>query len=103
MKKTTQSGVLLAAVLAAFTASVAHADGNALFRAEQACIKYSGPAAQDDCRRRQKEAMEAFDREQAQKKQQDAATTAAPQDAAPAKKSGLCFLREGTGEQVCPN
>ena len=35
-----------------------------MFRAEQACIKYPGPAAQDECRRRQKEAMEAFRRDE---------------------------------------
>ncbi len=38
--------------LAGLAATAGHAEGNALFRAEQACIKYAGPAAQDECRRR---------------------------------------------------
>ena len=86
-------------VLAGLAATASHAEGNALFRAEQACIKYAGPAAQDECRRRQKEAMEAFRRDEAQK----ARDAAQPADSAAPRKNGLCFTREGTGERVCPN
>lgn len=85
--------------LAGLAATAGHAQGNALFRAEQACIKYPGPAAQDECRRRQKEAMEAFRRDEAQKAR-DAAQSA---DGAAPRQNGLCFTREGTGERVCPN
>lgn len=69
-----------------------------LLGAEQACIKYAGPAAQDDCRRQQKAALEAFERDR-QKRAQDAA----PAGEAAQKKRELCFTREGSGERVCPN
>jgi hypothetical protein len=68
--------------------------GGALSGAEQACIKYAGPAAQDECRRQQKAAMDAFERERQKKAQQGGAAQ---------KKPDLCFWREGTGERVCPN
>jgi len=81
-------------VQAVLAMAAGQALGGTLSGAEQACIKYAGPAAQDECRRQQKASMDAFERERQKKAQQGGAAQ---------KKPDLCFLREGTGERVCPN
>jgi hypothetical protein len=81
-------------VPAVLAMAAGQAVGGTLSGAEQACIKYAGPAAQDECRRQQKASMDAFERERQKKAQQGGAAQ---------KKPDLCFLREGTGERVCPN
>ncbi|OYT92735.1 MAG: hypothetical protein CFE43_06595 [Burkholderiales bacterium PBB3] len=91
---------LIALCISAF-AVTSWAAGNALWQAEQSCIKYPTPSARAECEKKQKDDMAAFEKEL--KKNKDDAKTSGdtPQDAK--KKNDLCFKRESTGETVCPN
>jgi hypothetical protein len=94
MRSIKMAMIVPAALALALAMAAGQAVGGTLSGAEQACIKYAGPAAQDECRRQQKASMDAFERERQKKAQQGGAAQ---------KKPDLCFLREGTGERVCPN
>ena len=92
--------ICLSTVLLSLVAWSAHAEGNALWRAEQSCLKIPTPAARAECEQQAKSDRAAFDKEMKQKsdaKALEEAGTAQP------KKDGLCFKRQSTGETVCPN
>lgn len=79
-------------------ASIAFAGENALFKAENACVKYPPSDARNECIKKEREALAAFEK---QRKQDEAASKR--QDSEPPKKNDLCFTRRETGERVCPN
>ena len=88
--------------------------GNALWQAEQSCIKYPTPSARVECEQKAKADDVAFEKEMKRREDQDRTRAqaeaalqsddATPGDAkAPVKKKNeLCFKR-ASGEMVCPN
>lgn len=70
-----------------------------LYHNEQSCSKFPSPGAQAECREKQKQTMEAFEKER-RKKSANVDFKKRPDQ--PAKKD-LCFTRQSTGETVCPN
>lgn len=91
----------LIALCISATAVTSWAAGNALWQAEQSCIKYPTPSARAECEKKRKEDQSAFDKERQKKKDEAKPRGDAPTDAK--KKNDLCFKRESTGETVCPN
>ncbi|MFZ4552536.1 MAG: hypothetical protein ACOYNB_12005 [Aquabacterium sp.] len=70
-----------------------------LYHNEQSCSKFPTPSAQAECREKQKQTMEAFEKERRKK---SADVDFKKRTDQPAKKD-LCFTRQSTGETVCPN
>lgn len=91
----------LITLLISVSAATAWGAGNALWQAEQSCIKYPTPSARSECEKKLKEDQAAFEKEQKKKKDDAKRTDGTPTDAR--KKNDLCFKRETTGETVCPN
>ncbi|MBC7617976.1 MAG: hypothetical protein H7293_03115 [Candidatus Saccharibacteria bacterium] len=91
----------LIALLAASLAVSASAAGNALWQAEQSCIKYPTPSARAECEIKLKEGQLAFEKEIQKKK--DDAKNVGDHRVDTKKNNDLCFKRESTGETVCPN
>ena len=91
----------LTALLAASFAVSASAAGNALWQAEQSCIKYPTPSARTECEAKLKEGQLAFEKEIQKKK--DDAKNVGDHRVDTKKNNDLCFKRESTGETVCPN
>lgn len=79
----------------------AFAGGNALWQAEQSCIKYPTPSARTECEKKLKTDQAAFEKERQKKKADAKSVDEATGDTK--KKNDLCFKRESTGETVCPN
>jgi hypothetical protein len=88
--------------------------GNALWQAEQSCLKYPTPDTRAECEKRSRATDAAYVKEteksEAQararaKAEADLQTQEAPAEGskpAPQKKNELCFKR-ASGEMVCPN
>lgn len=78
--------------------SIAFAGENALFKAENSCLKYPPSDARTECMRKDREGAAAF--EKARQREEAAAKSA---ESGRPKKNDLCFTRKATGELVCPN
>jgi hypothetical protein len=71
---------------------------NALFKAENSCLKYPPSDARADCMKKEREAAAAFEKQR--KLEMDASKSA---ESDRPTKNDLCFTRKATGELVCPN
>lgn len=91
----TKSFVSLALLL---PLSIALAGENALFKAENSCLKFPPSDARAECMKKEREAVAAFEQ---QRQRENAASKSADSDRP--KKNDLCFTRKATGEVVCPN
>ena len=91
----------LIALLISASAVAAWGAGNALWQAEQSCIKYPTPDARTECEKRLKDGQVAFEKELKKKKNETKPSGDTQNDFS--KKNDLCFKRESTGETVCPN
>ena len=78
--------------------SIAFAGENALFKAENSCLKYPPSDARTECMRNEREAAAAFEK----KLQREETASKSAENGRP-KKNDLCFTRKATGELVCPN
>ena len=67
--------------------------------AEFACVKYPTPESRAECVQRQRQVMDDFKKQHEKEEKSQRAT----EKEAPVKPNNLCFKRESTGEQVCPN
>jgi len=87
--------------------------GNALWQAEQSCVKFPTPDSRAECERKVKadqaayaiETQKAKDQERARVEADRQTAQPAPDDARrPSKpQNNLCFKRTGSDELVCPN
>jgi hypothetical protein len=78
--------------------SIAYAGENALFKAENSCLKYPPSDARTECMRTEREAAAESEKE----RQREKAAAKSSESGRP-KKNDLCFTRKATGERVCPN
>lgn len=87
--------------------------GNALWHAEQSCVKFPTPDARAECERKARADQAAFARETQKAKDQERARVEADRQTSQPpttettsplrQQNNLCFKRAGSDEWVCPN